>query len=100
LILKSDANDAYLPSLPTIPIPTLASMIMPTSLPPSPTEAVLFLVYWFIFLTIRAFWVGLHLQTQTDGARVDTVKNYSSSDFVDRNRSREIPSIMSTLSVF
>jgi hypothetical protein len=41
---KSEASEAYLPSFPTIPIPTLASRIIPTSLPPSPTDAVLFFV--------------------------------------------------------
>jgi hypothetical protein len=40
-IEKSEANDAYIPSLPTIPIPTSASRIIPTSLPPSPTPAIL-----------------------------------------------------------
>lgn len=72
---KSEANEAYLPSFPTIPIPTSASNIMPTSLPPSPTAAVRFLVYVPIFLTIIAFCVGLHLQTQTLGERVATAKN-------------------------
>ncbi len=38
--LKSDANDAYKPSFPSIPIPTSASKIIPTSLPPSPTAAI------------------------------------------------------------
>lgn len=55
LIEKSLANEACLPSLPTIPIPTFASRIIPTSLPPSPTAAVLFWVYELIFPTIRAF---------------------------------------------
>ena len=48
-ILKSDASEACMPSLPAMPIPTSASRIIPTSLPPSPTAAILFpLVYFLI----------------------------------------------------
>ena len=54
-IEKSAASDAYIPSFPTIPIPTSASWIIATSFPPSPTEAVQRLVNCFIFLTIIAF---------------------------------------------
>jgi hypothetical protein len=38
---KSEARAAYIPSLPSIPIPTSASRIIPTSFPPSPTAAIL-----------------------------------------------------------
>ena len=69
---KSEAREAYLPSFPTIPIPTLDSKIMPTSLPPSPMAAVLLPVYWDIFLVTSAFCVGEHRQTQTEGDFVDS----------------------------
>lgn len=53
---KSDASDAYIPSLPSMPIPTSASKIMPTSLPPSPTAAIRFpLVYFFNNFATSAF---------------------------------------------
>lgn len=39
MIEKSDAKEAYIPSLPVIPIPTSASYIIATSLPPSPIHA-------------------------------------------------------------
>jgi len=35
IIEKSDASAAYLPSFPSIPIPTSADWIIPTSFPPS-----------------------------------------------------------------
>ena len=41
-IEKSLASAAYLPSFPSIPIPTSAHYIMPTSFPPSPTAATTF----------------------------------------------------------
>lgn len=54
-IEKSAAREAYIPSLPTIPIPTSASWIIATSFPPSPTDAVLRFVNSLIFLTMIAF---------------------------------------------
>jgi len=87
-ILKSAASEAYLPSLPTIPTPTFASNIMPTSLPPSPTLHVLLPVNSPILTTIIAFYVGEHRQTQTDGAIVAALKNLSSRSFLDKNNSR------------
>ena len=38
VIEKSAASDACRPSLPTIPMPTLAAWIIETSLPPSPVD--------------------------------------------------------------
>lgn len=93
-IEKSEAKDAYLPSFPTIPIPTFASKIIPTSFPPSPTAAVLLPVYRFISLTINAFYVGLHLHTQTLGANVAVVKNFCSRPLLDKNKSKVYPSII------
>ena len=78
-----------------MPIPTCASKIIPTSLPPSPTAAVLLPVYCIIFLTIRAFWVGLHLHTHTLGASVAVEKNFSSRLLVERIMSKLYPSIIS-----
>jgi hypothetical protein len=68
---------AYFPSLPTIPIPTSAAIIIPTSFPPSPTAAILLpFENYFSNLTISAFYVGLHLQTHKHGASIATSKNY------------------------
>ena len=76
MIEKSDARAACIPSLPTIPIPISASKIIPTSLPPSPTAAILLpFEYYFNNLTISAFYVGLHLQTHRQGAKIATSKN-------------------------
>jgi hypothetical protein len=94
-IEKSAAKEAYLPSLPTKPTPTLASSIMPTSFPPSPIARVLFFVYNPIFLVINAFCVGLHLQTQTLGVYIAIPKNYSSLFLSDNITSRLYPSIIS-----
>jgi len=41
---------------------------MATSLPPSPTHAILLLLIFLTDLATKAFYVGLHLQTQTDFA--------------------------------
>lgn len=99
-MLKSAASEAYLPSLPTIPTPTFASRIMPTSLPPSPTEQVRLPVNSPILTVIIAFYVGEHLQTQTEGANVAALKNLSSSSFLLKNRSSVYPSIISNVLVF
>lgn len=80
-------------------MPTCASKIIPTSFPPSPTAAVLLLVYKLIFLTIIAFYVGLHLQTQTQGAYAAIVKNYISRLFSLKYKSKDYPSIMRIFSV-
>ena len=47
---KSEARAAYLPSFPSIPSPTSACKIIPTSLPPSPMPATTFLVYFLMYL--------------------------------------------------
>ncbi len=49
LIEKSEANDAYIPSLPSIPIPILEDYNIPTSFPPSPIPQT---VHLFSFLSI------------------------------------------------
>ena len=67
LIEKSEAKAAYLPSLPTIPTPTLAAHIIATSFPPSPIERVILLVNILIASTTLAFYVGEHLQQTTAG---------------------------------
>lgn len=70
---------------------------MATSFPPSPTDAVLKSVISFIFLTIIAFYVGEHLQTQTDGQAAATSKNSFSRFAVLRHVSRVRPSITRTV---
>lgn len=77
-IEKSLANAAYLPSLPSIPIPTSADCIIPTSFPPSPIHAVILWVYFLMHSVTNAFWVGEHLQHTTDYAWVATLKKNSS----------------------
>lgn len=78
MIEKSDARAAYLPSLPTIPTPMSASIIIGTSLPPSPTDKVILFVYFFTNLTTVAFYVGEHLQHMTPSALLAVViKNHS-----------------------
>jgi len=60
---KSDASAAYLPSLPSIPMPTFAFCIIPTSFPPSlllwhiiyPTQATTYLEYFFMHSVTSAF---------------------------------------------
>lgn len=96
LIEKSEAREACFPSLPTIPIPTLDSKIIPTSFPPSPIAAVLLPVYWDIFFVTKAFYVGEHLQTHTDGDFVDSWKNLSSSFLLVKKKSKDYPSIIKT----
>ena len=98
VIEKSEASEAYIPSFPTIPIPTSASKIIPTSLPPSPIAAILLLfVYFLRRLQIFAFYVGLHLQTQTHGAFIANSKNSACNSSAAFNIvSRLLPSIMRT----
>ena len=73
----SEANAAWFPYFPTIPIPILPIWIIPTSFPPSPIDALYkFNIYTvfpdnnFIFYVIIAFCVGKHLQQITLGALV------------------------------
>jgi len=58
-----------------MPIPISAYYIIGTSFPPSPTQAILFPVILRIFFATIAFYVGLHLQTQTDFAPDAASKN-------------------------
>lgn len=63
-IEKSAANAACIPYLPTIPIPTSAACIIPTSLPPSPIPKTDSLAFLCLFTpAVRSFfWLGEHLQ--------------------------------------
>ena len=84
-----------MPSFPTIPIPTSASKIIPTSFPPSPTAAILFpFENYFKSLTISAFYVGLHLQTHKQGASIATSKNYFVNSSESKITSKDLPSII------
>jgi len=94
-IEKSEARAAYLPSLPSIPIPTSAYCIIPTSFPPSPIQAVTFFVYFLIHSATLAFYVGEHLQQTTDGAFVAIVMK--SSSCLSRAVPKLIPSITNML---
>ena len=68
---KSAALTAALPSLPMMPSPTWASWIIETSLPPSPTAAVMgFRGEFFIILTISAFCSG-DIRQQTTAWHLD-----------------------------
>lgn len=77
VIEKSEANAAYLPSLPSIPIPISAYYIIPTSFPPSPIQATTYLVYYLNPSAILAFCVGEHLQHTTELALPAIEKNNS-----------------------
>ena len=77
-IEKSEELAAYLPSFPSIPIPTSAYCIIPTSFPPSPIQAVTFFVYFLIQSVTYAFYVGEHLQHTTDRDLVAIEKNKDS----------------------
>ena len=77
-IEKSEELAAYLPSFPSIPIPTSAYCIIPTSFPPSPIQAVTFFVYFLIQSVIYAFYVGEQRQHTTDRDLVAIEKNKDS----------------------
>jgi hypothetical protein len=77
IIEKSLAKAAYFPSLPIIPIPTSAAIIIDTSLPPSPIANVTLSVTFLIASTTYAFYVGEHLQHITQGALLVTCINSS-----------------------
>lgn len=94
-IEKSDAKAAYLPSLPSIPIPTSLDYIIPTSFPPSPTAATTSPEYFFKSSVTIAFCVGEHLQQITDGQFIAAFINYYSNPC---NASYKLdPSITNTL---
>jgi len=94
-IEKSAASDACFPSLPTIPRPTSASMIIGTSLPPSPTQAMRFPVALMIHFATAAFYMGLQRQTQTEFAFLATLKNLSHKFKFASTTSRVVPVIIS-----
>ena len=103
VIEKSEAREACMPSLPSIPIPISASKIMPTSLPPSPIAAILLPpVYPFKSYVTSAFWVGEHLQIQTHAAWIAILKKSSCKrSWLINIVSRDVPSITKvTLGIF
>lgn len=63
-IEKSAAKAACIPSLPTMPIPTSAAWIIPTSFPPSPIPKTddLLGVFALTPAVKTFFWLGEHLQ--------------------------------------
>jgi hypothetical protein len=66
---KSAARAAWLPYFPTIPTPTSAAWIIPTSLPPSPIPrtAYFYFLYFFTPYVRVLFCCGEHLQQITEG---------------------------------
>ncbi len=94
MIEKSEASEACFPSLPTIPIPTSADWIMPTSFPPSPIQATLNPENFFTSSVMIAFCVGKHLEQITAGALVAASKNYFW--FLSNIMLREVPSTSKT----
>lgn len=72
VIEKSAAKLAYFPSFPSIPIPTCAAYIIPTSFPPSPIEQILLFVNFYKLSTISVFYVGdTRQQTTLDAFEAD-----------------------------
>jgi hypothetical protein len=63
---KSLAAEAELPYFPRMPIPTFATWIIPTSLPPSPIARVMPPSFYFTNLTIEAFYLGELRQKMTE----------------------------------
>jgi hypothetical protein len=73
---KSAAKAACLPYLPTIPTPTSAAWIIPTSFPPSPIpKTAYFLFLYFLTPYVKVlFCCGEHLQHITLGIFIAWVK--------------------------
>lgn len=94
-IEKSDARAACLPSLPTIPTPICAFLIIATSFPPSPILRVILLQYLIIALTTFDFYFGDSQQHTTDSAFPASLKKNSSLYFIAV--SNEIASTTKTL---
>ena len=69
LIEKSAAKAACIPSLPTIPTPTSAAWIIPTSFPPSPMPKTAYFYFLQRFTpSVRSFfWLGEQRQQTTLG---------------------------------
>lgn len=75
MIEKSEAIDAYIPSLPLIPTPTLAAFIMPTSFPPSPMQQTILLYFVFKISATSAFYLGDNQHITTDSNSIAAIKN-------------------------
>lgn len=75
---KSALLAAYYPSKPAIPTPTLAEVIMLTSLAPSPIARVVLSGYCFLIIcTMSAFYLGDTLQASTTDDFAATFRNSS-----------------------
>ncbi len=66
---------AYFPSLPQIPMPTLAAFIIPTSLPPSPMQQTIFLYLDFNISATSDFCLGDSQHITTDSNSITAEKN-------------------------
>lgn len=75
IIEKSDAIDACMPSLPLMPTPTLAALIIPTSFPPSPMQHTILLYLVFSISATSAFYLGDNLHITTDSSSITAEKN-------------------------
>jgi len=77
-IEKSAARAACMPSFPTIPMPTSAAWIIPTSFPPSPipNTASLSFLHLLTPYVNNFFWLGEQRQQTTVGIFIEVSKNY------------------------
>lgn len=95
-IEKSAAKAACIPYFPTIPIPTSAAWIIPTSLPPSPipkTDSLLFLCF-FTPAVNSFFWLGEHLQQIMVGIFIAVMKKSFDSSSLYKTYVSVLPSMM------
>jgi len=100
-IEKSAANAACLPSLPTIPTPTSAAWIMPTSFPPSPIPRTADFCPLGLFNftpSVRVlFCRGEHLQQITLGIFMAFKKKSLLLSLSSRTNAKVLPSMINTL---
>ena len=66
---KSAAKAACMPYFPTMPMPTSAAWIIPTSFPPSPIPKTAYLSFLHLLTpSVKSFfWLGEHRQQTTVG---------------------------------
>ena len=99
-IEKSAARAACLPYFPTIPTPTSAAWIIPTSFPPSPIPSTA--EFYFLFLLVLTpkvrvrFWRGEHLQQMTLGIFMALMKKSLLLSLSSRTNANVFPSIIRT----
>lgn len=82
-----------MPSFPLIPTPMLASIIIGTSLAPSPIDKDIDFFLYLASFTTNAFCLGETLHQTTDLAWMAKVKNRNSSSWLPKIRPKVGPSI-------